>query len=361
VRRYALSDTGARLTAAIGDLGSGDGHFAGPTAIAVGRRNGGNCEDVYVADTHNGRLVQLRDTGAALAWNGSTSHSLGLITSLDTDHWGNVYAAAPQAGRVVKFTASLFPVANLAGDIQRPRSFHVVFANVSDHRTGTQSRAGQGAGILVEEWGGQSGLRLLNLGVELTDASVVDNRDAAIGVTLTDHAAVSAEISDPRTGVVVACHEAGVLDAGRQTIRFAAGDYVSTWNAGEYRVTLRARSTYDQSTLSQVELPITMIGAGGPAFANRFALLGNTPNPFNPTTTIRFTVPTGPNRPYSLRIYDVQGRLVRELASGQIGGGLHEVRWDGRDTRGDGSSSGVYLYRVQVGAEQLTGKMVLLK
>jgi flagellar hook assembly protein FlgD len=57
----------------------------------------------------------------------------------------------------------------------------------------------------------------------------------------------------------------------------------------------------------------------------------------------------------------VQGRLVRELASGQIGGGMHEVRWDGRGTRGEAASSGIYLYRLQVGQEQLTGKMALLK
>lgn len=359
VRRYALSDNGARLTFAIGELGSGDGRFAGPMAIAVGRRDGASSAEVFVSDTHNARIVRLRDTGSSLAWNGSTAHTLGLITSLDTDHWGNVYAAAPQAGRVTKFTASLYPVATFAGDIKRPRSFHVVFANVSDHRAGTETRAGQGTGVLVEEWGGQSGLRLVNLGVELTDAAVVGND--VLDVTLTDHAAVSAEIVDPRSGAVVAHHEAGVLGAGRQTIRFAPADYVSAYSAGEYRVTLRARSTYDQSTLSEVQVPITMNGSGGPAYANRFALLGNTPNPFNPVTTIRFTVPAGPSRPYSLRVYDVQGRLVRELASGQIGGGMHEVRWDGRDARGEASSSGIYLYRLQVGQEQLTGKMALLK
>jgi flagellar hook assembly protein FlgD len=90
-------------------------------------------------------------------------------------------------------------------------------------------------------------------------------------------------------------------------------------------------------------------------------LLGNTPNPFNPTTTIRFIVPAGPERDYSLRVYDVRGALVRELGNGRIGGGSHDVRWDGRDGRGAPVSSGVYLYRVTVGNEKLTGKMALLK
>lgn len=361
VRRYALTDHDARLTGAVGDLGSGDGRFAGPMAITVGHRDGVNTDDVYVSDTHNRRIVRLHDNGVTLEWTGSTPHALGLITSLDTDHWGNVYAAAPQAGRVAKFTASLFPVANFAGNIQRPRTFHVVFANVTDHRTGSHTRAGQGSGVLVEEWGGQSGIRLVNLGVDLTDAAVADGGDPGVSVTLTDHAAVTAEISDPRTGQVVARHAAGLMGAGRQTIRFAPEDYVAAWSQGEYRVTVRATSTYDKSTLSEVGLPIAMSGAGGPAFANKLALLGNVPNPFNPSTTIRFSVPAGPARPYNLRVYDVQGRLVRELASGEIGGGVHDVRWDGRDARGVPTSSGIYLYRLEVGQDRLTGKMALLK
>jgi hypothetical protein len=93
----------------------------------------------------------------------------------------------------------------------------------------------------------------------------------------------------------------------------------------------------------------------------RLALLGNTPNPFNPSTTIRFAVPAGPSQPYSLRVYDVRGAFVRELANGRIGGGTHEARWDGRDHHGSPVSSGVYLYQLQVGANKLTGKMALVK
>jgi flagellar hook assembly protein FlgD len=78
-------------------------------------------------------------------------------------------------------------------------------------------------------------------------------------------------------------------------------------------------------------------------------------------TTIRFVVPAGPRRDHTLRIYDVAGRLVRELSSGSIEPGVHDVRWDGTDDRGTQVSSGVYLYRVSVGTESLRGKMVLLK
>jgi len=360
VRRYTLGTSGASLTDAIGTLGSGDTHFAGPMAITVGRNNGVNDDNVYVADAHNRRVVQLRDAGSSLSWMGAASYGLGLVTSLDADHFGNVYAVSPQAGRITKFTSELTPVANFVGATKRPLSFHVVFANVTDHRSGTQTRAGQGSGILVEEWGGDNGLRLLNLGVDLVDAVAME-RETGVRVTLTDHADVSADIIDPANGTVVAHHEAGVLGAGSQAIRFASKDFVGAWSTGTYRVAVRARSTYQNGSTRTVEVPIQLSGSGGPSLPQRLALLGNTPNPFNPSTTIRFAVPAGPNQRYHLRVYDVRGAFVRELASGQIGGGMHEARWDGRDRNGSPVSSGVYLYQLQVGSNKLTGKMALVK
>jgi hypothetical protein len=196
--------------------------------------------------------------------------------------------------------------------------------------------------------------------VDLKNAAAVEN-EAAVSVTLTDHAQVSADIVDPADGRVVAHREAGMLAAGVRTIRFSADDYVSEWSAGRYRVVVRAHSTYAHGASSTVEVPIELAGAGGPVLPRRLTLHGNTPNPFNPSTTIRFSVPAGPNRPYSLRVYDVRGAFVRELAAGQVGGGTHEARWDGRDHRGESVSSGIYLYRLVVGDHHLTGKMALVK
>ena len=362
VRRYELADGEARMTHAIGGLGSAAGSFAGPMAITVGRTDGVHSQDVYVSDAHNGRLVRLRDSGSALEWAGAIPHDLRLITSLDTDHWGNVYAAAPQTGVIAKFTGSLIPLDRFSGGTERPRSFHVPFANVTDHRTGEQRRSGQGNGVVVEQWNSDSGLRLLNLGVELSEVQATDDGETtSVRMTLTDHAIVTAEITDPHSGRVIARHEAGVLNAGYQTIRFSADDYLAEYEEGEYRVTLRAHSTYKDNTGSEIEVPVVMSSAGGPASPNKLALLGNTPNPFNPTTTIRFTVPAGPVQAYSLRVYDVRGRLVRELAAGQISGGLHQVLWDGRNNTGSTVGSGIYLYRLEVGQERFTGKMALVK
>jgi DNA-binding beta-propeller fold protein YncE len=361
VRSYELGDNDAHLVAAIGELGSGADYFAGPMSITVGHVEGVHNTHVYVSDAHNGRIVRLQDTGGALAWVGSMQHDLGTITSLDTDHWGSVYAAAPQSGRIAKFTASMLPVASYAGEIKRPRSFHVPFANVTDHRSGEKARAGQGSGILVEEWSGKNGIRLLNLGIELMDATVLDENAAALRVTLTDHATVTATITEPSTGRVIARHDAGVLDAGPQTIRFSDDDYIAPWSAGEYRMVVQAGSTYDANRASETEMTITLSSAGSPPLPEHVTLLGNTPNPFNPTTTIRFTVPAGPSRAYRLQVFDVRGRLVRTLETGQIGSGIYSATWDSRNDNGDTVGSGIYLYRVEVGPEKLTGKMVLVK
>ena len=361
VRAYKVTGKDAQLVSAIGELGSGMNKFAGPMALTVGHRDGAASGDVYVSDAHNGRLVRLIDTGSALVWDAAVAHGMGTVTSLDSDHWGNVYAAAPQAGTVEKFTAALFPVASYDGDIKRPRNFHVPFANVTDHRTGERSRAGQGSGIVVEEWDGDNGIRMVNLGVDMSDAVVHNDKGAAVSMTLTDHATVTATITDPQSGVAIARHDAGTLGAGRRTITFDESDFLSSWDKGEYRMTIEASSTYDKSRVHEMDMPVVMKSSGSPSLPGRLTLLGNAPNPFNPTTMIRFTVPAGPSRSYSVRVFDVQGRLVRELASGRIDSGYQQVLWDGRSDGGQTVGSGIYFYRVEVGAEKQTGKMVLLK
>ena len=76
----------------------------------------------------------------------------------------------------------------------------------------------------------------------------------------------------------------------------------------------------------------------------QFALDQNVPNPFNPTTTIRFTVPQdGTAR---LAIHNIHGQLVRVLVDGPTPAGHHEVAWDGLDSRGRQAASGVYLFQL---------------
>lgn len=95
--------------------------------------------------------------------------------------------------------------------------------------------------------------------------------------------------------------------------------------------------------------------------AGRFALAleQNAPNPVRSRTTIRFALPHA--EPVHLSVYDVRGRLVRRLVSGNLGGGLHSVDWDGRDVTGLRAASGVYFYRLVSQKKTLQRKMLLVR
>ncbi len=101
----------------------------------------------------------------------------------------------------------------------------------------------------------------------------------------------------------------------------------------------------------------TDVGDRGPA---QFALHPCVPNPFNPSTTIRYDVPNGGAR-VSIAVFDVTGRRVRSLVDGAQPAGQQSVTWDGRDDGGTTVASGVYFYRMTAGSFAQTRKMVLLK
>jgi hypothetical protein len=92
----------------------------------------------------------------------------------------------------------------------------------------------------------------------------------------------------------------------------------------------------------------------------RFSLYQNIPNPFNPTTKIRFDVPAG-GGDVTLRIYDVGGRLVRTLLTGFQSAGQRTITWDGRNQAGNPVATGTYLYRLTGRGFEETRKMVFLK
>lgn len=87
--------------------------------------------------------------------------------------------------------------------------------------------------------------------------------------------------------------------------------------------------------------------------------LENRPNPFNPSTTISFTLPE-PGKA-ELKVYDITGRKVRTLVSGPVSSGEHSVVWDGRDDSGQPVASGVYLSRLEAGGKVRNAKMLLVK
>ncbi len=84
------------------------------------------------------------------------------------------------------------------------------------------------------------------------------------------------------------------------------------------------------------------------------------PNPFNPKTTIRFDLPKT-NR-VVMDIYDVRGRLVRNLTRGEeLSSGSHTIDWNGTDATGQAVAAGVYLVRIEVGTFSEAKTVVLVK
>jgi hypothetical protein len=100
-------------------------------------------------------------------------------------------------------------------------------------------------------------------------------------------------------------------------------------------------------------------GVEDEAVAERPALLTNSPNPFNPKTTIAYTLPEAGH--VTLSVYDVAGRLVRTLDDAEREAGPHSVVWDGTDDGGLGVGSGVYFCRLESDEILETRSMVLLK
>ncbi len=90
-----------------------------------------------------------------------------------------------------------------------------------------------------------------------------------------------------------------------------------------------------------------------------FRVEQNFPNPFNPRTTIRFSLPEAGRT--VVTIFDVRGRQVAELLDEDLAAQVHDVAWTGLDQRGREVSAGVYFYRVTSGEHEAVGRMALIR
>ncbi len=89
------------------------------------------------------------------------------------------------------------------------------------------------------------------------------------------------------------------------------------------------------------------------------ALQKNYPNPFNPETTIRYSLSN--NGPVKIQIYNIKGQLIRNLVNENKKAGYYTVIWNGKDEQGKSVSSGIYFYRMQSSKYSATQKMMLMK
>jgi len=106
----------------------------------------------------------------------------------------------------------------------------------------------------------------------------------------------------------------------------------------------------DCSSMPVSEEPITV---------TEFKLHDAYPNPFNPRTSIRYDLPKASK--VSISIYDLMGRKVRNLVTGQVSAGSHITQWDASNDMGSQVSAGVYIYTISADDFREVKKMILLK
>ena len=92
---------------------------------------------------------------------------------------------------------------------------------------------------------------------------------------------------------------------------------------------------------------------------DNFIVMQNFPNPFNPSTTIKYDIYK--NSPVQITVYDIMGNSVKNLFNGYQVSGLKSINWDATNNTGDIVSSGMYFYKVQVGESYEIKRMMYLK
>lgn len=154
--------------------------------------------------------------------------------------------------------------------------------------------------------------------------------------------------------------------AGARFVKPTCASVYFTFNFSYIKEAPRRAAILDRA-LDWLGLAATGLGEQGVAataavpLPERLELAQNYPNPFNPLTRIQFSIPTGFARPVSVRIYDVQGRLVKTVFEGIKEPGIYTFDWNGTDEIGHNVSSGIYFCNFIAGDVVMTRKMMLLK
>jgi len=127
-------------------------------------------------------------------------------------------------------------------------------------------------------------------------------------------------------------------------------------------VLIRLNETYNPITLTKYTITVPLTGRGLGTISvdepselpTEYNLLPNYPNPFNPTTTIQYTIPK--DKYVKLVVYDITGRIVKELVNGHKAAGKYNLEFNA-----SGYTSGVYYYKIEAGSYKSVQKMMLIK
>jgi hypothetical protein len=167
---------------------------------------------------------------------------------------------------------------------------------------------------------------------------------------------VSEIAADPKTATIGDLDNDGVLEMDvtftRTQLQSLLGNVA---NGAMVTLTMTARTTQATGAIPiQGSITVKVKSGGGHAVSS-FA----SPNPFNPETAVNYTLRNG--GVVTVRIYSLEGRLVKTLVNGYASAGAHEVRWNGTDNGGRAVPSGMYFVKTESGADKSVVKLSMVK
>lgn len=210
----------------------------------------------------------------------------------------------------------------------------------------------QGAAMRIQGGSNQQ------IGMELDTRPVSDIDGASMKLSTTyPGAGTVAQISPlPKNAVVGDIDKDNVADLdvvfGRDDLFLLLGNVP---NGTDVTLVMTAKTTGAAGNLPIRATKVVKIKNTGPLAVSAFA----SPNPFNPATSVKYSLRKGGE--VSVRIFSLDGRLVKTLMEGVATAGTHEVLWDGRDNGGNSVRSGMYFVKTTSGGESAVFKISLLK
>jgi Peptidase family C25/Propeptide_C25/FlgD Ig-like domain len=150
----------------------------------------------------------------------------------------------------------------------------------------------------------------------------------------------------------------GTVAAG-QTGDFTLNLDATGLDNGLYPAVLLLTTNSGDTFTIPINLTVESVSGTGETQPRTVALLGNHPNPFNPSTTVSFSLPG--EMPVTVDIFSARGMRVRRLLNGRQAAGVHHIVWDGTDKNGRNAPSGVYFCRLVTPETTVTEKIVLAK
>ncbi len=316
--------------------------------VALGAPNGG---EVVTASTLDITWSETVDAGAGVG-------SRRIEYSPDGgSSWVTIAAAAGPS----PYTWDLTGVPNTtAGRIR---------IQVTDEGTPSLSAIdGSAASFALQRPGGDLVGPVVVAGSMQVDPNPIDNQQpATLAATVSDvtgggGAVAAAEWSSGASPAAPGAGTPMTGSFGGASVAVGATIAAMTLEPGTARLWVRGRDAAGNwgpaRSLDAAVNGVSLVGVGDQRPV-AFQLRQNAPNPASESTEIAFGLPAGAE--IQLRIFDLQGRQVRDLAAGYRGVGLHRVRWDGRDDSGQRVAPGIYWYRYSDGARTLERRMAVLK